>query len=138
MKLLKTCFLCLFLALCACPAQLPAASPAGIYNTMPDRTVVIKHPAAANVNTFFSSGTLFNFEVYKAGSKVEINKMLEDLKNDPAVESVTLGALTGDYQAFTLVLKAPKNKAWFVSAFEKAGLNTIKVNNNAPVAVNKL
>jgi hypothetical protein len=61
------------------------------------------------------------------------------LKSDPAVESVNVGALTGgSYQAITITLKIAQNKAWFINEFKRAGLNTIKINNNPVVEVEKI
>ena len=49
------------------------------------------------------------------------------------VESCNLGVTTGDFQAFTLVLKSAKDKQWFINAFKKAGLMTMKINNKPVV-----
>jgi hypothetical protein len=109
------------------------------YNEIPARTIILKHPMAADANKYFASGTFFHFEVYKPGSSDDVAKILAALKSDPAVESVSLGALTGgDYQAITLTLKTAQNKAWFISEFKKAGLNTIRINNNPVVAIEKI
>ncbi len=108
------------------------------YSDIPVKTIVFKNPAATDLDKFFSTGTIFNFEVYKVGTKEELDKMVASLQKDPAVETVALGKVTGDYQAFTLVLKASKNKAWFSGAFKKAGFAAVKINNNPIVDVDKL
>jgi hypothetical protein len=105
----------------------------------PAKTVIVKHPFAEDANKFFSSSTIINFEIYKPGTKEDFARIVAALKNDPAVESLNEGAVTGgDYYAITIVLKTEKNKSWFVAAFKKAGLNTIKMNNKPIIEVEKL
>lgn len=108
------------------------------YSETPARTIVIKHPAANNPATFFSTSTVLTFEVFKPGSKEDVAAIIKALTKDGNVQSCTAGVLTGDYQAFTLTLKSAKDKAWFASLFKKAGLNTIKINNNPIVEVDKM
>ncbi len=108
------------------------------FSDIPVKTVCIKNAAAADANKFFSEATVLFFEVYKAGSKDEVAKIIASLKKDAAVESVTEGKLTGDYQSITITLKSAKNKAWFASEFKKAGLNTVRINNNPIVEVDKM
>jgi hypothetical protein len=36
------------------------------------------------------------------------------------------------------VLKLNKNKAWFIKSFKKAGLKTIKINNNPIIEIDKI
>lgn len=140
MKIFKTLSLSLVLSaamLSAAPIQ--AVLSLGIYNETPARTIILKHPMAADANKFFASGTFFNFEVYQPGSAADLNKIVTALKSDPAVESVNVGALTGgSYQAITITLKIAQNKAWFINEFKRAGLNTIKINNNPVVEVEKI
>lgn len=109
-----------------------------VYSETPAKTVCIKHPEAADVNKYFSTSTVVMFEVYKAGTQGDVAKMIKALKSDSNVQSVTEGALTGDYQAITLTLKSAKDKSWFISEFKKAGLSHIKINNNPIVEVDKL
>lgn len=101
-------------------------------------TVVIKHPSADNAGTFFSGATMYTFEVYKPGSAQDLAKIVGAFQRDKDVESFSVGTLTGDYQAFTLVLKSKKNKAWFSTAFKAAGLSFVRLNRAEPVAVDKL
>lgn len=108
------------------------------YSEIPAKTICIKHPDASNPDKYFSTSTNVMFEVYKAGSKDEISKIIGILKSDSNVDSATEGRLTGDYQAITISLKNTKDKAWFVALFKKAGLNTIRVNNNPIVSVDKM
>ena len=105
---------------------------------IPVKTVCIKNPAAADANKFFSEVTVLSFEVYKAGSKDEVAKIINVLKKDAAVESVTEGTLNGDYQSITITLKSAKNKTWFATQFKKAGLNTVRINNNPIIEVDKM
>jgi hypothetical protein len=114
------------------------ASTAVVYNETPAKTIVIKHPDAADANKFFSKSTMLFFEVYKAGSKEELANIIKALKSDKNVESVTEGNVAGDYQGITIVLKSTKDKAWFATQFKKAGLNHIKINNNPVVEVSKM
>lgn len=108
------------------------------FSEIPAKTVCIKHPAASDANSFFSQATVVSFEVYKAGSAADVANIITALKKDAAVESVTEGKVTGDYQQITLTLKSAKNKAWFASEFKKAGLNTVRINNNPIVEVDKM
>jgi hypothetical protein len=101
-------------------------------------TICIKHPAADNANAFFSGSTMYQFEVYKVGSSADIAKVIAAFQKDAAVESITVGALTGDYQAFTLTLKSKKTKSWFVGTFKQAGLPAIRLNRLEIVAVDKM
>ena len=105
---------------------------------IPAKTVCIKHPEAADANKYFAAATVVNFEVYKAGSIANVEKIVKLLSEDKNVESCTAGKVTGDFSAITLSLKSAKNKAYFVGLFKKAGLTTVKLNNNAPVEADKL
>lgn len=111
---------------------------ATFYSEIPAKTICIKHPNASEPDKFFSTSTNLMFEVYKAGSKEEIEKIIKMLKSDSNVQSASEGRLTGDYQAITISLKNPKDKAWFVALFKKAGLNTIRINNNPIVSIDKI
>jgi hypothetical protein len=108
------------------------------FNETPVKTICLKHPAAADVNKFFSEITMLTFEVFKPGTKEDVANIISSLKNTAGIESVTEGNLTGDYQAITISLKSAKNKAWFTAQFKKAGLNTIRINNNPIVEVDKM
>ncbi|MES2680962.1 MAG: hypothetical protein V4635_13805 [Bacteroidota bacterium] len=119
-------------------ASATSGSVSAFYNETPVKTVVIKHPMANDAAKFFSSSKIVNFEIYKPGSKEEFAKIIASLKKDAAVESVNEGTVNGDYHAVTIVLKSEKNKEWFAAEFKKAGLNTIKMNNNPIVEVEKL
>lgn len=140
MKMLRTLpvSLLLAIALISIPVYGKINTPAMHYAETPAKTIIIKHPAASNPATFFSSGTVYTFEVYKAGSADDIAMIVKALSKDANVESCTEGVLTGDYKGFMLTLKSAKDKAWFASLFKKAGLNTIKINNNPIVAVDKM
>ena len=102
------------------------------YSETPGKTICLKNPAALNTTEFFASTTTLMFEVYKPGSKEEMSKIVAALKKDANVQECVEGNVTGDYYAVTLILKAKKDKSWFVGLFKKAGLATIKIN-NAPV-----
>ena len=105
---------------------------------IPSKTICIKNPAASNTTDFFSNTIQFSFEIFKAGSKDDVLKIINSFKNDPSVESCSEGVLTGDYLAISLTLKLNKNKAWFIKSFKKAGLKTIKINNNPIVEIEKI
>ncbi len=136
MKILKTLLISCMLTGSALNAS-AVAVPVAFIET-PVKTIVIKHPEAANADKYFAKSTIVMFEVYKAGSKDDVAKIIKSLQSDSNVESVTEGNLTGDYQAITITLKNNKDKAWFVSQFKKAGLNHIKLNNNPVVEITKL
>jgi ABC-type glycerol-3-phosphate transport system substrate-binding protein len=139
MKMFKTLSLSALLTLAAVnTASATSAVVSAFYNETPVKTVVIKHPMANDAAKFFSSSKIVNFEIYKPGTKEEVAKIIASLKKDAAVESVNEGVVTGDYHAVTIVLKSEKNKEWFAAEFKKAGLNTIKMNNNPIVEVDKL
>ena len=107
------------------------------YNETPAKTVVLKHPAASNTTSYFSAATVITFEVYKVGTKADMDNVTKVFLKEGA-ESCTLGGLTGNYQAYTISLKDPKSKAWFAATFKKAGLNSIKINNNEVVSVDQM
>lgn len=137
MKILKTLLISFMLTGAAVNASAVTTSLA-VYNETPAKTIVIKHPEAASADKYFAKSTVVMFEVYKAGTKDEVAKIIKSLQSDANVESATEGKLTGDYQAITLTLKSTKDKAWFVKQFKKAGLNHIKINNNPVVEIEKL
>lgn len=105
---------------------------------LPAKTVCIKHPEAADANKYFASATVINFEVYKAGSTAELDKIVKTLSTDKNIESCTAGKVTGDFSAITLSLKTAKDKAYFVGLCKKAGLTHFKLNNNTAVEADKL
>lgn len=108
------------------------------FSETPERTVIIKHPAANNLSTFFSSTTTLFFEVYKPGTKEDIATIIKTLSKNTYVKSCTEALLTGDYQGFTLELKSPMDKVAFGKLLKSAGLNTVKINANPIVASDKL
>lgn len=118
-------------------ANNPAETVEIRFSETPAKTIVIKNPSA-NAATFFSSTTTLYFEVYKAGTKEEIANIVKTLSKNSNVRSCSEGLLTGDYQAFTLDLKTTMDKEAFAKLFKSAGLNTIKINNNPVVAVDKM
>lgn len=101
-------------------------------------TICIKHPAAENSGTFFSGSMVYQFEVFQIGGAENMAKIISSFQKDKDVESITVGTLTGDFQAFHLTLKKQKNKEWFSSTFRKAGLNTIRINRREIVTVDKM
>ncbi|HQQ95570.1 MAG TPA: hypothetical protein PLQ93_13530 [Bacteroidia bacterium] len=104
----------------------------------PAHTVFIKHPAAEDVNRYFSEASMFQLEIYKTGTKEELQKILTQLRKDKAVESCTEGVVTGDFQAVVVSLKQAQNKTWFINWLKSAGLNHIKINNKAVTEIEKL
>jgi hypothetical protein len=109
-----------------------------VLNETPAKTVCIKNAKANDANTFFSSSTTYFFEVFKPGSKAELLDIVNKLKAMDGVEACSPGTITGDYCSITLNLKTKKDKAWFVDAFTKAGLDHVKMNNKEAVEVSKL
>lgn len=101
-------------------------------------TICLKDPAAENVTGFFAATTLVNFEVFKVGSQEDITRIVNSFKKDKAVQDVIVGALTGEFQAFTLILKEAKNKVWFGNLFKQAGLDNIRINRHEIVPVDKM
>ena len=120
------------------PLEANVSQPVSVYSEIPAKTIIIKHPAATNIDGFFSTTTVLTFEIYKAGSKEDLAKMIAAFKKNTDVESCVEGPLTGDYQAMTLTIKSMKSKQWYAELFKKAGLKTIKINNNAIVEVGKM
>jgi hypothetical protein len=139
MKTLKTLYVSLFLAYAGTSTGWSANPMFTVrLNETPVKTVVIRHPMADDASKFFSASTVVHFEVYKPGTQQEKAAIIAALQKDAVVETVSEGPVVGDYHSITLVLKSVKDKAWFVAAFKKAGLNTIKMNNNPIVNVDKL
>ncbi len=106
--------------------------------TIPDKTICIKNPNAVDADKFFSSITMLNFEIYKPGSVEFVNSVVETLRKNPTIESVTIGKVTGDFHAITIVLKSANPKEFFVNNFKRAGLFNIKINNNDAVSIDKI
>ena len=135
MKILKIVSLSLILASVSFSSTVFAsaneASKAAI--NYPAKTVIIKNPLAEDAGKFFSTSTTVNFEVYRVGSKDDVASLIAAFTKNADVESCNLGVTTGDFQAFTLVLKSAKDKQWFINAFKKAGLMTMKINNKPVV-----
>lgn len=140
MQILKTLSLTLFLSTVAMGSShaQPTALTSKTYADTPAKTIIIKHPAANDVATFFSSSTVYSFEVFKPGTSAEMDKIVATLKKDAEVADVAVGKVTGDYHAITVTVKSVKNKMYFSSLFKKAGLNTIKINNNPITEVDKM
>lgn len=105
---------------------------------IPAKTIIFKNMAAEDTDKFFSDNTVFSFEIYQPGSKAETDALIAALKKDPAVESMNAGTVTGDYHAFTLVLKKAKSKQWFSSTFKKAGVGHIRINRRDITEIEKL
>jgi len=137
MQILRTFTLSLLLSAAAINTHSYAqANPAAIKTaTMPDKTIIIKHPMANDPATFFATNSLITFEIYKPG---DIAKIIAALAKDPDVVDCRMGTVTGDYYQVNLTVKVSKNKMWYGALFKKAGLNTIKINNNPIVDVEKM
>lgn len=134
----------LYMAMIAGTGNFQAAS-SGIHapsvvlvKELPAKTICIKHPMANDANSFFSTTTNLFFEVHKPGSKADFTAILDKLKQMEGVQNVTPGNITGDFFGVNLSLKGLKDKAWFIQAFKKAGLEYIKLNNNEAVSLDKL
>lgn len=97
---------------------------------VPPKTVVLKHPAAGQLNSFFAQTTVFTLYLYQYGTQQDLQALLLKLKKDKAVNSCVLGTLTGDYQALEVSLKQAQSKSWFVLWLKNAGLNSLKINND--------
>ncbi|MFN7911510.1 MAG: hypothetical protein ACK5QC_06765 [Bacteroidota bacterium] len=139
MKLFKILALGLSLSITAANASALTTSALSIKLTnMPDKTICLKHPQAANTDKFFSSTTMLSFEIYKPGNTDFVKAVIASLKSDPNVQSVTEGAVTGDFYAVTISLKSAQSKQWFINSFKKAKLANIKINNNEVVSVDKM
>ena len=135
MQILKAFSITALLALGVVNSELQAQANSSVQTATPPKTIVIKHPLAANPDNFFSTGTAFTFEIFKAG---DVSIITELLKKDANVSQCTVGNVTGDYSQISIALKAQKDKKWFAALFKKAGLNTIKINNNTIVTVDKM
>lgn len=137
MKLIKTFAFALFLL--STSFNYATNFPQMVISTdIPAKTIILKYPAAANINQYFASATMVTFEVYKAGTKADLAQIITSLKSNKVIASCSEGILTGDYQAITITLTVAQNKAWFISLFKAAGLNTIKVNADPIIEVEKL
>lgn len=139
MKILRIVALGLFvLSVSVSPAINVARTSLVKYSETPAKTVFIKHPDAADANSFFSKNTSLMFYVFKAGSADEVNKMIETIKKNKNVLNAGAGKVTGDYQEITVNLKSAKDKAFWVDLFKSAGLNHIKINNGDVRDINQL
>ena len=138
MKYFKTAVLALFLS--SLTVNQTVASEAmvieHIFLNYPAKTIVIKNMAADDTKTFFSTSQVYNFEVYQAGK--DMPAIIASLLSDKSVANCIAGTVVGDFTSVTLVLKTNKDKAWFISQFKKAGLNTIKINQKEVQNVDKM
>ncbi len=96
---------------------------------LPAKTVVLKHPDAADLNTFFTKNKNFTLYIFQCGSSEELLNLLLKLGKDKTASCMT-GALSGEYQAIEVSLKSSQKKIWFVNWLKNAGLKTIKINND--------
>ncbi len=137
MEILRTLSLSVLLSVAAVNSNSYAqANPAAIKSAeMSAKTIIIKHPMANDPATFFATNTLITFEIYKPG---DIAKAISVMSKDPNVADCKMGAVTGDYYQVNLTVKSLKDKMWYGTLFKKAGLNTIKINNNPIVEVGKM
>jgi hypothetical protein len=135
MKLLKSILLLSFFAFAVVPAF---ANNNILKGTDPLTTITIKNSQATNTDKFFGTVTMLSFEVVKPSSQKDLAAAVKTLQLDPAIESVVLGEVNGDFHSVTIVLKNSKNKAWFVSEFKKLGATQIKINNTPAVDLDKL
>jgi hypothetical protein len=136
MKTFSTIAILLLLALPALNFSLPAiVSVNAQAPEMPLKTLIFKEQAASDAKTYFSTATNFRFWVYKAGSTVDVEKLMKTVQADKAVQSFMEGKVTGDHKEFTLVVKQPQSKKWFSDLMKKAGITHIKINNEHPVPI---
>src|SRR5688572_2195610 len=80
---------------------------------LPAKTVVLKHPEAADLNTFFAQNKNFTLYIFQCGSSDELADLLVKLGKDKTTSCIA-GALSGEYQAIDVTLKNPQKKVWFV------------------------
>ena len=106
-----------------------------MFGETPAKTIVIKNPAADDVNTFFSGSQTYFFEVYKIG---EAKVVIDLIKKNKDVETCVANNVIGDYTPITVSLKSTKNKAFFITLFKSAGLNTIRINHKEICIVEKM
>ncbi|MBX3164004.1 MAG: hypothetical protein KF900_05945 [Bacteroidetes bacterium] len=125
MNAIKILSLSLFLTGAAINTQAKTEYVTSVFGEYPAKTVCIKHPAADNVNAYFSEATVISFEIFKIGDKAAF---ITSLQSNADVESVTEGALTGDFQMITITMKTAQNKAWFAALLKKAGSRDIRIN----------
>jgi hypothetical protein len=137
LKTIATTIAISLLAIGIATAQTPQAQAAITYE-MPLKTVIIKDPAANEAAEYFSTVTMLKFWIYKAGTTDDVKKMSAVFTGDPAVKQFSEGTTNGDYKEFTLELKSPKNKEWFVEKLRKAGCLYIKVNQREVAEIGKL
>ena len=106
-----------------------------LFGETPVKTIVIKNPAADDVNTFFSNSQVYFFEVYKIG---DVQAVLEIFKKNKDVASCVANNPIGDFTPINLILKSNKDKAFFITLFKSAGLNNIRINHREVVATDKM
>lgn len=135
MQILKTLTLTFFLSTAMFSVSNAQVNPATVITETQPNTVVIKHPAANNPATYFSTSPMFNFEIYKPG---DIQKIVAEMAKDPDVQMAKVGGVNGDYYMVNLGLKSIKDKTWFAAFFKKSGIKMVKINTNPPVEVEKL
>lgn len=109
--------------------------PLVLFGETPAKTIVIKNPAADDVNTFFSNSQVYSFEVFKIG---DVKAVIDLIKKNKDVESCSAANAIGDFTPITLSLKSKKNKDFFIALFKNAGLMNIRINHKELSAVDKM
>jgi hypothetical protein len=132
MKRTPLIFLCVLL-LFAVPVSVDAQSAQG---APAPKTVIIKTPASMTLQDYFSSGKDLSFWIYSTGGSQEMQKFITAFKTDANVLRCDKGSANGDYQEIMVGLKSSKDYAWFRSLFQKAGLQQLRFNHEADIALN--
>lgn len=100
---------------------------------MPLKTVLINESSAERSQDFWSSLTILRFNVYRAGTVADVQKVLDVFGKDPAVKSIKEGDVNGDNKEFVLTLEKPQKKEWYLGRFKEAGLSHISINEQPAV-----
>lgn len=104
----------------------------------PEKTIILKHPAAGNPTAYFAQTSIFTFYIFRGGTTPEKERLVKRLAKDKAVQSCSLGVLNGDFQAVEVSLKQPQSKSWFISWLKSEGLTSIKINNDPVKSLDQL
>ena len=62
----------------------------------PSKTICIKNPAASNTTEFFSKTTQFSFEIFKAGSKDDVLKIIKPISKVESIEVIKDETVKGE------------------------------------------
>lgn len=101
-----------------------------IHSQVPNKTVCIKHPDAEQFQEFLKKQSVLFFEI--KGDKAEVEKIIQQLRKHPEIQSCTPGKTTADFYAFQITFKKNPSAEEFKKMLKDCGVIALKINNHSP------